>query len=117
MNNSALDLSVFNDLKEMVGDDFIGELLNTFLEETPQLITSMQNALLKNDVETFRRLAHSLKSNGASFGAQALSDQARALELLGRAGQLSQVGDKLETLSAEYKKVEEVLKRLGHDFE
>ncbi|MBI3659163.1 Hpt domain-containing protein [Candidatus Acetothermia bacterium] len=117
MSDSAIDLSVFNNLKEMVGEDFIGELIDTFLDEAPQLIASLQKALPKNDVETFRRSAHSLKSNSASFGAHALSDQAKALEMLGRAGQLSQVGDKLETLSAEYKKVEEVLKRLRHDFE
>ncbi len=114
---AVIDEKIFNNLKEMVGENFIGELIETFLDEAPKLVSDMQKALKKNDAETFRRSAHSLKSNSASFGAQALAEQCKSLEMLGRAGQLSQVGDKLETLLAEYKKVEEVLRKQRHDYE
>jgi HPt (histidine-containing phosphotransfer) domain-containing protein len=116
MASSGIDLSVFNELKEMVGQDFIGELIDTFLDEAPQLISSLQNGLLQNDTEIFYRSAHSLKSNGAIFGAQLLSEQAKALELLGRSGQLDQVGDQIEKLAAEWKLVEERLRGFRHDF-
>ncbi|MBI1731019.1 Hpt domain-containing protein [Candidatus Acetothermia bacterium] len=116
MANSGIDLKLFNELKEMVGQDFMGELIDTFLDEAPQLISALQNGLLQNDREIFYRSAHSLKSNAASFGAQLLAEQAKALELLGRSNQLDQVGDQIKKLSAEWKSVEEVLKGLRRDF-
>ena len=40
------------------------------------------------DASTVRLVAHGLKSNGAEFGALALSERLQALEALGRAGRL-----------------------------
>ena len=117
MANAVIDETVFNNLKEMVGEDFIGELIDTFLDDSPKLITDLQKSLAKKDIETFRRSAHSLKSNSASFGAQTLSEQAKELEMLAREKKLDSVGEKITTLSAEYIKVEQILKKLRHDFE
>jgi HPt (histidine-containing phosphotransfer) domain-containing protein len=117
MAQTVFDEKTFNQLKEMVGADFIGELIETFLDEAPTLISDMQKALKQNDAETFRRSAHSLKSNSASFGAHVLAEQCKALEMLGRAGHLSEVGGKLEMLMSEYKKIEVILVKLGHDSE
>ncbi len=115
MAKSVVDQGVFDALKEMVGEDFIGELLDTFLEDAPQLIAALGKALEAGDAEAFRRSAHSLKSNAASFGANALSEQAKALELLGREGRLAHAQDQLKALSAEYQKVEQALKKLLHE--
>ena len=117
MAKSVVDQGVFDALKQMVGEDFIGELLDTFLDDAPQLIAALGKALEARDAEAFRRSAHSLKSNAASFGAKTLSEQAKALELLGREGRFAHVQSQLETLSAEYEKVEQVLKKLRHEFE
>ena len=117
MAHAVIDDVVFQNLKEMVGEDFIGELIDTFLDESPKLITDLQRSLTKKDIETFRRCAHSLKSNSASFGAQTLAVQAKELEALAREKKLDAVGDKVTTLTSEYEKVEQVLKKLRHDFE
>jgi HPt (histidine-containing phosphotransfer) domain-containing protein len=117
MAHSVIDEAVFQNLKEMVGEDFIGELIDTFLDESPQLITALQKSLTKKNIETFRRSAHSLKSNSASFGAQTLSTQAKELETLAREKKLDSVGDKITLLWDEYAKVERVLKKLRHDYE
>ena len=117
MAKSVVDQSVFEDLKQMVGEDFIGELLDTFLEDAPQLIAALGKAFESGDADAFRRSAHSLKSNAASFGAKELSEQAKALELLGREGRLDHVADQLKALSAAYEKVEQALKKLRHGFE
>ena len=110
---SVIDANAFEDLKQMAGADFIGELIDTFLEDAPQLITQLHSALTTNDAETFRRAAHSLKSNAASFGATYLSSLAKELEMLGRENKLNEVGDKLKALEEAYQVVVQELKGMA----
>jgi HPt (histidine-containing phosphotransfer) domain-containing protein len=110
---SVIDANAFEDLKQMAGADFIGELISTFLEDAPQLIAQLHSALAANDAETFRRAAHSLKSNAASFGAQHLSGLARELEMLGRENKLNEVGDKLKALEEAYRAAAQELKGMA----
>jgi HPt (histidine-containing phosphotransfer) domain-containing protein len=94
---SAIDMNTFNALKENTGAEFVSELIDTFLEDTPNLIARMENALTQKDAESFRRAAHSIKSNAATFGAIQLSILARELENLGRENNLD-IGNRLELL-------------------
>ena len=114
MGNNGIDLSVFNGLKEMMGDDFIGELVDTYLQDSPELFQQMHQALESNDADTFRRAAHSLKSNSANFGAMQLSAMARELEFMGRENRLDQAGDTLALAEKEYAQVEQALEALKH---
>ncbi|MEW6240645.1 MAG: Hpt domain-containing protein [Chloroflexota bacterium] len=98
MANENVDRSVLRALKESVGEDYIGVMLETFFEETSQLMTDLQKSLSANDAEAFRRAAHSMKSNAATFGATRLSELAKELEVVARAGTLSEVGDRLGVL-------------------
>ena len=68
-----IDLPTFNDLKELMGADFIGELIDTYIEETAGVIGQLRQALAAGDADAFRRLAHSIKSSSASLGALAFS--------------------------------------------
>jgi HPt (histidine-containing phosphotransfer) domain-containing protein len=54
------------------------------------------------DRDAFRRAAHSLKSTSESLGATEMATVARELEALGRSGTLSEVGDRIEQLAAQY---------------
>src|ERR1700690_1629629 len=110
---SVIDRNAFEDLKQMAGADFIGELIDTFLEDAPQLIAQLHSALTSNDAETFRRAAHSLKSNAASFGASHLSGLAKELEMLGRENKLHEVGDKLKAVEEAYQVVAQELKGMA----
>jgi len=99
---SVIDMNAFENLKQMAGADFIGELINTFLDDAPQLMKQLHSSLNSNDAESFRRAAHSLKSNAASFGANHLSALAKELEMLGRENKLNEVGDRLKALEEAY---------------
>ena len=112
MSKAAINQTTYDDLKEMVGDDFIGELVETFFEEAPGLLTSMREALDGDEAEVFRRSAHSLKSNGASFGADQLASVARDLEFMGRDGQLDQARLKMPELEQAYDEAAEALRSL-----
>ena len=81
---SVIDLPTFEALKEAMGADYIGELLQAYFEETPQLLADLQQALEKQDCETFRRSAHSIKSTSNSFGALNFGADAKELEMMGR---------------------------------
>ena len=107
----VIDKSTFEELKQMSGADFINELIDAFLEDAPHMIQNMRTALEAKDVESFRRNAHSLKSNAHTFGATELGSYARELEMMGKASNLD-VGDRLEILTESFGKVVEELKGL-----
>ena len=110
---SVIDLHTFDELKQMAGADFIGELIQTFLEDSPQLIGQLHTALGSNDSDAFRRAAHSLKSNAASFGASDLSARARELEMLGREQKLGEIGSRLQLLEDAYQVAAQELKGMA----
>jgi HPt (histidine-containing phosphotransfer) domain-containing protein len=112
MSEAVIDQTTYDDLKKMVGEDYIGELVETFLEETPGLLYEMRLALEDGDSEVFCRSAHSLKSNGASFGATQLASLARDLEYMGRDSQLEEAGPKMPELEAAYARAAEAMKAL-----
>jgi HPt (histidine-containing phosphotransfer) domain-containing protein len=97
-----IDRSVLDGLSEAVGEDFVGELIDTFLEEAPGMFEEMKQALEKNDVDRFRRAAHSLKTNASTFGANELAEQAKELEYMARENNLD-IGNRLELLDEAYK--------------
>lgn len=115
MEKQVIDRITYEQLKNMAGADFIGELIDAYLEDSPQLIAAMHTSLQSNDVEVFRRSAHSLKSNSASLGALDLSGMARELEMMGKEGNLTNALPLLNRLSAEYDSVQETLKDWRHE--
>jgi HPt (histidine-containing phosphotransfer) domain-containing protein len=83
MNAPVIDAATFAELQASAGADFVTELVDTFLEEAPVMLAELRRALAADQVEPFRRAAHSLKSNANTFGALALGALARELELGG----------------------------------
>lgn len=105
---SFIDKATFEELKQLSGADFINELIEAFLDDGPHMIKQMKTALSANDVESFRRNAHSLKSNANTFGATELASLARELELMAREHNL-EIGNRLEILDVEFQRVAEEL--------
>ena len=106
---SVIDKTTFEELKQMSGEDFINEIIDAFLDDAPAMFTNMQLALDNQDVESFRRNAHSLKSNANTFGATELGTLAKELEQMSRENNLN-IGNRLELLKVAYQKVAEELK-------
>ena len=112
MAQQYIDRATFDELKKVSGEEFIGELVDTFLEDAPKIMSELKSALKKGEADAFRRAAHSLKSNGATFGAGHFAELARELEMIGKEGRLADTGDKIQTLEANFKLVAEELKGL-----
>lgn len=83
MSQQLIDGTAFADLRETVDGDFALELLDTFLDEAPGMVAALRTTATAQDGDGFRRAAHSIKSNATTFGATALADIARRLELEG----------------------------------
>ena len=109
----AIDAATFRALQDAAGADFVDELVGTFLEEAPRMMAELEAAFEAGDAERFRRTAHSLKSNGLTFGALGLAAQAKALELAGLAAVRAQGGDPLAPLAAEYRSAAAALEALA----
>ena len=108
MTPADIDMTVFAELQDAAGAEFVAELVGTFLEEAPTMLAELRSAQAAGSAEGFRRAAHSLKSNSNTFGATRLGEMARDLEL----GGLITDGTRLDALQAEYGRVAAALAEL-----
>ena len=97
MSENLVDRAIISELIETTGDEFACELVMTFLEETPRIIENLKEAVSKLDANGYRRAAHSIKSNANTFGASALAELARQIEL----GSLPEGDDLSATIALE----------------
>ena len=112
--SSVIDLPTFEALKEAMGADFINELAQAYFDETPQLLSKLQQALARQDCDLFRQAAHSIKSTSNSFGALEFGALAKDLEMMGRQANLDGAPGKVETLVSNYGLVQKRLEELCH---
>jgi histidine phosphotransfer protein HptB len=114
MTTDVIDANTFEELQNSAGSEFVAELVGTFLEEAPQMLSELRLALATADEERFRRAAHSLKSNCNTFGALGLGTMARELELRGLAADPALDAAALDALDAAYAQAAAALKGLAH---
>ncbi len=112
---AVIDIGTYQELKNSVGADFVIELIDTYCLETTDLVEQLSTALASQDAVSFGRIAHSIKSSSASLGALAFSQQARELEMLGKAGDLTGAGPKVERLVADFFQVKSCLEELKNE--
>ncbi|WP_313952130.1 response regulator [Accumulibacter sp.] len=87
---------------------FADRLLDMFTSNASQLLAAIEQASESGDMTTLQRSAHTLKSSSATVGALALSEQARQLEMLLRAGK-SPASDWPSRLGGAYAEFAEIL--------
>ncbi|MGH7450409.1 MAG: Hpt domain-containing protein, partial [bacterium] len=110
----VLDPAALDRLRKTVGGDtaVLAELIDSFLEDAPKLLTTLQQVSEKSDAAGVRLAAHSLKSNAADFGAMHFSNLCKELERLGKAGTLDGATALVEQVEVEYGKVRVALEAL-----
>jgi len=112
---AIIDMPTYYQLKELMGADFVVELIDTYISETNTLIEQLGHALNNGEAASFGRVAHSIKSSSASLGALVFSQQARELEMMGKAADLAGAGEKLEKLGTGFRQVQQKLEELKHE--
>src|SRR3989304_8369223 len=114
MATSPIHLATLQTLEATTDRALAQELIEAFLEDGREQIAAMRKSLASGDAVTFQRAAHSLKSSSANLGALELSAQAKALELLAKAGNLQAAPEQLEAVAAAFPAVEQSLQEFGH---
>jgi histidine phosphotransfer protein HptB len=102
MPDDVIDRRVFAELQSTAGEEFVAELIGTFLEEAPRMLAELRDAAGQGHADRYRRAAHSLKSNALTFGATQLAAQARALEHSSLSGDRAQNTSALAALETAY---------------
>jgi signal transduction histidine kinase/ABC-type sugar transport system substrate-binding protein/DNA-binding response OmpR family regulator len=114
---AKLDPAALENLRGMAdGDDsFLVELIDTFLEDAPQLLADIRRAAEGGDAAGLRLAAHSLKSNSADFGALALFNLCRELEMMGKVGTLDGATALVTQAEAAYEQAKLALEAVRRD--
>jgi len=102
-----LDTTALKRLKDTLGSQaeaMFPVLLEDFFRDGARLLAAARTALEKNDTQELRRSAHTLKSNGATFGALRLSITAKELEFLAKQGILDGAAALIERTQQEFEK-------------
>jgi CheY-like chemotaxis protein len=107
-----LDSEAVEGLRALGGEEFVAEVIDTFLDDAPALLATLREALERRDAEELRRAAHTLKSNGQTFGAPRFAAHCRELEELARSGELAGAPGLVERIDREYGALERTLATL-----
>lgn len=104
----VVDFGVIQDVRDLMEDDF-ADLVQRFLGDAADLLEQMDEGAAQGDAARLHRAAHTLKSSAAALGATGLSELARQLEALGRAGSLEGAAAPLEAAHAQLNRVRTTL--------
>lgn len=80
-------------------DPDLEDLIPRFMENTRQDLDAIAHALTENDLETIRRIGHSMKSYGAGYGFEYISTSGRAIEAAAISRDLSAIEKCLSTFN------------------
>lgn len=109
-----LETAALQQLEDILGDQasiMLPDLLDDFFKDSIRLIADARCALEQKNAPDLRRCAHSLKSNGATYGAMALSAAAKELETLAREGIFDGAQALIDRSAREFEKIKPLLEQ------
>ena len=114
-DSSIIDQKILDRIRALQRPDrpnILTKLIGTFLKNSSALMEELRGAVrTDSDAEVIRQVAHSLKSGCANVGAMALSDLLRALEEVGRFGELDKAPRLFDDVEILYGQVREALNK------
>ncbi len=111
----VIDPAAIDSLKAINPDDggeFVREIIQIFLEDTPARINELDEALASHDVAKFVRAAHSVKGSASNMGAMLVKETAEELEKRSRDEGLDGIESLLAKLKQDYAVTEKELQAL-----
>jgi signal transduction histidine kinase/CheY-like chemotaxis protein/HPt (histidine-containing phosphotransfer) domain-containing protein len=80
----------------------LAQVIGVYLEDSPEMIERLNQALGSGDIAALTDIAHSLKSSSANLGASRLSAVCKELELRGKAGAREGLAGLVARIAAEF---------------
>ncbi len=112
-NAAGFDKTVLARLSETVGADVMQEIIDLFLEHTPQRIEAAREGLRSGTLDEVARAMHSLKSSAAMIGASRVEEIARRMEETATQQRADALASQLDDLDTAVAQVETYLQRRG----
>jgi CheY-like chemotaxis protein len=106
-NSEIIDRSILEDIQAALGgddSDALDDVVTSFLTETPELLTRLEQAVAAGQADDMSRLAHRIKGSSASLGALILPLRCQELEHIGSHGDVAEAPARLAQVLAEYKR-------------
>jgi HPt (histidine-containing phosphotransfer) domain-containing protein len=115
VEQSAVEKEISDKAREWIeeyGEDFLVDLIDVYLEDTPNRIAQMRGAVGGGETDTLIREAHTLKSSSANVGAMRLSALAKQMEFAWRSGDFAGMADDVQRFQDEFIQVKAALEAL-----
>ena len=111
-NELGYDREVIDGLIGAAGPAGASMVLGAMIDSAPGMLQGLERAVTAADRKEIRRLAHSLKTNARTVGANAIARQFQALEQLGGDAPLDGASASTAAASASYRELIEAMRRL-----
>jgi HPt (histidine-containing phosphotransfer) domain-containing protein len=98
-----------HELEQETDYEFVIELIDIFLDETPKQIQAIGTALTAQSLPSLMIAAHTLKGSSLNLGAKHFGELCLKLEEIGRAGKSIPDGTGISELENEYEQVKAAL--------
>jgi signal transduction histidine kinase/pSer/pThr/pTyr-binding forkhead associated (FHA) protein/HPt (histidine-containing phosphotransfer) domain-containing protein/ActR/RegA family two-component response regulator len=108
----VLDLKILDGIRQMGGNkgaQILTKIIQQYLNDAPQKLQDIKDAIANADPEALRQAVHSIRSSSANLGAINFANICKELENLARSGTTNGSIDRLVPLEAEYARVIEAL--------
>ena len=112
---SVIDPQAIENLRALNPDDndeFLREIVNIYLEDTPLRIKELEESFAAKDAGKFTRAAHSIKGSSSNLGAVVVRNVAEKIEHDSRSKGVEGTADLVLQLKQEYARAEVELKKL-----
>ena len=109
-----LDQRAVEKLRLLAEDEagFLEELIDTFLEDAPKMLSEMRQAVESGAAGALHIAAHNLKANSADMGAAALSSTCRKLERMAKKNDLEWAAEALRRAQEQFELAKPLLEAL-----
>ena len=108
---AALDRDVLDQLcEDLGGTAALREVIRSFLDQTPSVLSALRDAAARADVPSIRRAAHMIKGTSSILGARELSEQCAEIERVGQTSCIADAGSRVIAVEASYRTIEAALK-------
>ena len=101
-NNNLFNLSL---LEEMDDNEYVSDILDIFLSDTPKELKKLQNACTSSQFDAIHKIAHKLKSNAGLLQAKHLQDALIKIEKAAIAKDADGLAKLYEQINKDYQKI------------
>jgi CheY-like chemotaxis protein/HPt (histidine-containing phosphotransfer) domain-containing protein len=109
---AAIDLPTLGKVRAMLGESapqLFAELIDTYLNDTSDLLATLHTAVARSDATTLRRAAHKLRSSSVFLGATTLAGLCDEVEQVAGAGTAANFTEWVQRTEAEFARVKDTL--------